>query len=362
MAPRNQDQFSEILDHAEDITERFFVDFGGLSDDVLNNAKGVRPHLHILREHLMKHILDPQNDYSGEPGLVFMEEWSRLVGNEVSAALRDGNVVAVDGTPVINHQAYLTGEVFSCAIGTLTSRHEDVSAHVVKTYLPIEREPKTLDDVIEDIDTAESFSESRSWPMAFMEYMERAYALASDASIALIDGPIVTQNLVTRPRGRELLTDMIGNNRSKRCIGVIKDTHKSDRYLRFFARALRTGELYVHHTVYHSMYQRLETSYAGEVQRFVEEQGRNVLRGVYKPGIKAFGFECHIEDLPYAVALLWLDRNQQPGFEIPFLLAQVDARIRSRYRPNETTEAINAALVRNGEEDYFDEADERDLR
>lgn len=127
---------------------------------------------------------------------------------------------------------------------------------------------------------------------------------------------------------------------------------------------MKTGELYIQETLQQFLESRLANAYERNksIQEFAETIGVNILRGVYKPGVKSFGFECHRDDLPYIVSLLWLDRNQHPGFEIPFLLAQVDAQLRGRYRPSDTMTAVEARLASVGEDELFDELDERNLR
>jgi hypothetical protein len=57
-----------------------------------------------------------------------------------------------------------------------------------------------------------------------------------------------------------------------------------------------------------------------------------------------------------------MDCNPQPGHEIPFLLEQVDSKLRGRYRPNETMLAVEAALASNDIDEFYDEAEERMFR
>jgi hypothetical protein len=66
--------------------------------------------------------------------------------------------------------------------------------------------------------------------------------------------------------------------------------------------------------------------------------------------------------LDMAIALLWWDRDRVPGHEIPFLLNQVDQQIRARYHGIDTSAVIDGLLSQQGEDYFFDEANERDLR
>jgi hypothetical protein len=57
-----------------------------------------------------------------------------------------------------------------------------------------------------------------------------------------------------------------------------------------------------------------------------------------------------------------MDANTQPGHEIPFLLEQVDAQLRGRYRPKETMAAIEFAIASDDIDEFYDEAEERKFR
>jgi len=355
------DDFAEIVKRTQDITERFYSDLGGIPADVLSSAKGLAPYKRIIRESIEQYRVNIGDEYNGGYGLFDMPEWAQVKRDEITRAMKAGDIVAIDGTPVIQHSKYLTGEVYACAIGKLTSKDHDVVARAVKTSSPLPPSPKSMKDVATILNEIDSVGRSTSWPIAYMEYMERLEGFLSNSNYVILDGPIMPQNLVTRRLGRELINEMFSADR-KRYISIVKNIHASGRDLGLVGSVLRPGELYVHHTVYDFLQSRLEKDYKGAVEELVNKYGKDIIRGVYRPGVKAFGFECHIDDLSYAIALLWLDRNNQPGAEIPFLLHQVDARIRAQYNPNEVTDAINAILIKSGEETYFDAESERKLR
>jgi hypothetical protein len=354
--------FGQILSNAVDITDTFDVDLGGLPDDILQATQDAKPHLAVLRSEMEKFWLEPDADLSDiRYGLIDMAAWTRVHGEPVKHALTDGDVGAIDGTPVVPHQRYLTAQVYACAVGYLTSRTPmDLSTKLFKTQAPIGT-VGTLEGLIDFISEAEILTGSRSWPAAFMEYLERERAKDCASRYVVIDGPIVTQNLLTRRQGRDLLRSMLTDTSRKCYVGVIKDILRSSVEMRFYARALKPGELYVQETLYGILLPRLD-SYGGDVSRFVSTVGTDILRGVFRPGRKAFGFECHRDKLPDVVSLLWLDQNDQPGNEIPFLQAQVDAQLRGRYRPAEAVTAIEATLSEHVQDEFFDEINERMLR
>jgi len=352
----NDNNFYNLLQSAEDITHRYDIDLGGLPDDILSATQLVSPLIREVRRRMESLVLHPDIDLTDiETGLINMSEWADYYGQVVKEALDSGDVVAIDGTPLIPHQKYLTQQVYACAIGSLTSREPlNLKAKLVKVKAELDD-----DNVEKAIDEIEELSQSTSWPTAFMEYQEREFAFKNTkANFVLIDGSLLPQNLITRQAGRVLFKEMLlGKNR--RCyVGVQKNITGNNTERRFLARALKTGELYIHETLA-SFLKRYDV---GDMGDFLDTVGVHIFRGVFKPGRKAFGFECHRDDLPYVVALLYLDANNVPGFEIPFLLAQVDAQLRGRYRPSEAVSAIEATLARYGEDDFFDEANERTFR
>jgi hypothetical protein len=338
------------------------VNLGGLPEDILQATNDAKPHLAVLRAEMETCWLKPDADVSAvRYGLIDMAAWTEAHGKPVKQALTSDDVGAIDGTPIVPHQRYLTAQVYACAIGYLTSRTPmDLKARLVKTQAPLGT-VGTLEDLVGFIDEAEILTGSRSWPGAFMEYLERERAKDCVSQYMVIDGPLVTQNLLTRRQGRDLLRELLTDSPRKHYVGVIKNILRSNVEMRFYARALRAGELYVQETLYDFLAPRLD-SYGGDVVRFASQVGTNILRGGYKTERKTFGFECHRDDLPVVVSLLWLDRNDQPGNEIPFLLAQVDAQLRGRYRPAETITAIEATLAEHVGDEFFDEMDERTLR
>jgi hypothetical protein len=354
--------FTSILQMAEDITDRFDVDLGGIPQDVVASRREADPHIQNIREILEEQRLRPDAGLTTiSSGLINMAEWTIAHGSKVQEAYRAGNVVAIDATPLVPMQRFLTAQVYACAIGTLTYKEQlQLKAQVVKTKAPQQllQDRESTIQYIEDTDRQTS---TQSWPSAFMEYRERQAAYEHPARYALIDGPIITQNLITQEEGRTLYKRMLGLNR-KCYVGITKDLRFADSEERFVAAAVRTGELCIRNTELNVMLPRIERDYGGTIKRFAEDYLGNVFRGIYKPGRKAFGFQCHRHDLPAVVALLSLDCHTQPGHEIPFLLEMVDSMIRGRYRPAETAHAIEAALARNDIDEFYDEAEERSFR
>jgi hypothetical protein len=98
-----------------------------------------------------------------------------------------------------------------------------------------------------------------------------------------------------------------------------------------------------------------------EFVRFAER----ICRGVFKPNAKAFGFECHLEHLPLLLRIMAADcQMNKRGHEIPFLLNEVDAKIRSQFARHKLGAHIEARLMKDSqsEELFWSETHERELR
>jgi NurA domain len=354
--------FRQVLQNAKDVTDTFDIDLGRLPEDIVESHQQAEPYIQQVREIMDGAILNPDTDLSSiNFGLVDMKAWAKVYGAHIKEALQSGDVVAIDGTPLVPYQRFLVSQVYACAIGTLTYReHMSIKAQVVKTRA---RQGLFIDKAETErfINETENLSSSQSWPSAFMEYLERQAARDHPAQYALIDGPFITQNLLTREEGRKLYGTMLGAKR-KCYVGVIKDIRFAHAEERFAAAALRTGELFVRDTEYNILKARLDKDYSATVKRFGEDYLTDILRGIFKPGRETFGFQCHRQDLPAAICLLSMDANTQPGHEIPFLLEQVDAQLRGRYRPQETMAAVEFAIAGDNIDEFYDEAEERKFR
>jgi len=109
--------FDDLIKNAEDITDRFDIDLGGLPDDILRASQLTEPYLSLIRKLMEKLWLKPEDNHlEPKQALLDMEEWFEKRGEAVKKAYADGEVMAVDGTPIINHKRYLPGQVYACAV------------------------------------------------------------------------------------------------------------------------------------------------------------------------------------------------------------------------------------------------------
>jgi hypothetical protein len=136
-----------------------------------------------------------------------------------------------------------------------------------------------------------------------------------------------------------------------------------------YAKALRSGELFIIETLADHLDQsRASNANHGEARRFtlpgfMTQHAQHVLRGIFKPAKKAFGFEVHERDLETMVRIMAADcQLNHVGHEIPYLLNRVDEEVRRSFSQRVLRDRISAGLSKQSEELFFEETDERSLR
>ncbi|MEM1324941.1 MAG: hypothetical protein AAGI23_03250, partial [Bacteroidota bacterium] len=96
---------------------------------------------------------------------------------------------------------------------------------------------------------------------------------------------------------------------------------------------------------------------------FLNNIAPNIVRGIFKPNHKTFGFEVHLDHLEDMIRIMSSDcQLNNIGHEIPYLLNRVDEEIKRNFNSTILKERIAANLVIQSEELFFEEADERNLR
>jgi hypothetical protein len=287
-------------------------------------------------------------------------------GSEFAAHYRDGRVAAVDGTPLFHPRRYLAGQVFAVAVGALTARDAlQPRAKIVRTSIPVQLSAEAGTSAADLVATLERMAAQAhqmvldtSWPQAFLEYHVRRYALEIvHGPYVLIDGPLAPELVGTRRLGRDLLSQIFHDERVM--VGVVKSLLRSPLVYRLIARALRPGEAYVVESQ-RTFLRRSGTRLFGE--RWIDNELGTIWRGLYRPGAKTYAFQCRAQDFEAALCLLWCDRDEMVGHELPFLLNQVDHQLQARYRQGDIEQLLDGLLAEQGEDVFFDEIDERLLR
>ena len=201
-----------------------------------------------------------------------------------------------------------------------------------------------------------------SWVNTFREYEERELAdewLRGDPErIALIDGPVVTQNLMTQNEGRSLLESLI---RTGRAIGFIKDLSANAR-LAAIGYALQTGEAFVITGWPNLLTERFSTTGQENIADWVGIEAKDVVRAIYKINRRAYGVECVLPQVPLAFALLEHDPGGTAEHDIPMLLQIADARVRGGFNGDAARDEVRARYGVQDPDRLVQLVGERELR
>lgn len=180
-----------------------------------------------------------------------------------------------------------------------------------------------------------------SWVNTFREYEERELAKewiqVDSEHVALIDGPVVTQNLMTQNEGRSLLESLI---RTGRAIGFIKDL-SANPMLTAIGYALQTGEAFVIAGWPNILTERFSAGQEN-IAKWVGSEAKDVVRAIYKVNRKAYGVECALSQVPLAFALLEHDPGGTAEHDIPMLLQIADARVRGGFNGDSARDEVRA--------------------
>lgn len=363
--------FSRALRSKQFVDDSYLIEHDGMYHDAVNAIEEVRNHAvpmaRAFIDERMIHYPHESFDVSFPPPGIRIDMSSVAESVEIDA----NDLYAIDGTPAIQHLRYSGIQMFAAAVIGMSYRSIDSpETFLAKTGTSLVEGKKlqTWQDFLDWSEEQDEADSNQSWPITFMEYVEREYAIKKDMPFTLIDGPLFTQNLLTQQEGRELLTSLATSGMV--LCGVIKSLQASLASHKNIALALDPGEavLLEKSEVLFSRRMRdkniKQPYWIRHFYEFLEEQGCSVWRGVYRPGKKAFGFECDIRHLDKVIAMLWKERDiHHIGHEIPYLLNQVDARVRSSFNSHSYKNYLTYAIgIDLSEQELFDQIHERDLR
>ena len=146
---------------------------------------------------------------------------------------------------------------------------------------------------------------------------------------------------------------------------------KDNKKFGIMGRVLKPGELLVYETLYDHLEARAMAKQNGGPDRTMawrsdaafDNVAKKVWRGIFKPGSKTFGFECHEDHMSDMLRIMAADVFiENPGHEIPFLLHQVDQVARKGFAGTPLQNALQDSLSISGDDLFFDESDEHDFR
>jgi hypothetical protein len=361
--------FSRILSEPyRRVSESYLIDPDGLVADVTATFDMIDPAVRRMRSYIDASPHYPFDAIDANANSMIRIDMATVAAQQ--PPIPQSFLYAIDGTPAVPHLHYSSHQLYAAAVIGMSYHSLDNP----ETFLATTRttntwqeppDPKDFSSLIAWLESKDILETNQSWPTTFREYVEREYALQQSYPCTLLDGPIITQNLVTQERGRELLRRLLQH--SFTLCGVIKGIHASTIAHRLLAQALVPGEALLIEPSYNLLKRRSNLQQETWLDNFFQglwNEHIDVWRGVYRPATKAFGFECRFCHLDQVIAVLWSERDQHHlGHEIPFLLNQVDAHLRSRFNArtcqNHLTYMMGLDLR---ESQLFDEMNERDLR
>lgn len=282
--------FQELIEQSRRITrDEYARNFGGIADNVIEMLNSEEANS-VLRE--AREVMETASALpDGTPRLQEIE-FGML---EQAPELFRGEVAAIDGTTTLPMQIYSAGQALCVGIGSITHlRPMQDSLHYWSSSMSLSQSQDTNDFIRREERGLYGISQT-----AYLRYFELNHGLEIEEPYIFFDGTIVYEWLVSSRNGVHAYIDLF--NSGKRSIGVMKNIKANPKFAKF-ARALLSGEVYIIETLYDHLSSsnapnrnQGETASRYVLPEFIDNIAPNILRGVFKPRNKAFGFEVHIE-------------------------------------------------------------------
>ena len=358
-------EFSSILEKSKKITDLVYEDpLNYQTSDVITLFESAKIPEQKLRDFVEQHLMSP-DDWQGESNNILcnLSDWSSFAQKDYESSLTDLFAIDATDSPVIS---VMVGQFYEVVVGgisyTMDGNLQPEIYRASAVLKNLSEKDESLAGLVEEIS-----KQDRSWPNTFREYKEREYALTCKSNHVIVDGPILTQNLITQKDGEKLTSDLLASN--KKVVGVIKNLGASTGEERWIGRVLKEGEAFVI-TDCKNLLQNRNKSWANSKGKslWMNKVASKYCRGVYRPGndrtgkSSYFGFECRIDHLPWALAVLYNERSEIPGHEIPFLLDHIDARLDAIHDRSSVKARLEAVLMEYNPEQAFDSLDNDDFR
>ncbi|MBJ7899341.1 MAG: hypothetical protein GC158_05305 [Cyanobacteria bacterium RI_101] len=349
--------FSELVRRSRRIDrDEFATTFGGIADDVIEMLDSDQAR-QITRE--AREVMESSESLSGGRPRLRKVEFG-LFSN--APELEQGRVAAIDGTPALPLQMYSAGQALCVGIGSISHRRPlQDSLHYWSGRAYLDDSISTNDFIARQEQALFGISST-----AYLRYFEVRHGLEIAEPHIFFDGTLVYEWLVATQEGVDLYVNLFSSD--KECIGVIKNI-KASVIFSTFARALRSGELYIVETLYdHLINSNAPNKNQGEKSRgtlplFLNNYAPRILRGIFKPRNKVFGFEVHEDHLENMLRIMTADcQMNHAGHEIPFLLNRVDEEVRKNFNSRILQDRIALQMVAQSEELFFEEMNERAFR
>ena len=349
--------FADALDGRVDITDSY---------EVLGDLPGLVGASSEAEDEIVERIRRLLETEGG--GVDAIDDRSAPALNGASDLYQADLIAAVDGTDAVAPLRFVADTLYAIGMVLVTPRtHHQPKSYVTRTRASqaasLRQQVRGLSDAVQHWSEhlRGAREQEQSWTSTFREYGERELALRwledDDRRFVLIDGPVLTQNMLTQDRARDLLERLV---ETRRAIGFIKDL-TANPLLTAAGYALRPGEVFEFRDWRNILSDRFHTRQS-HIGAWVEEHGDQIVRAVYKVRSRAFAVECHAERLPLALAILEHDNGGSLDHDIPMLLQIADNHVRSRFNGNRAREEVIARFASNEPGRFLALTSERGLR
>ena len=286
-----------------------------------------------------------------------------------AANLYLGNLIAaVDGTDAVSSVRFASETLYAAGVILVTPQTQHrPKAHVARTRATHLTPGQNLGaSWMQAIQEWEEYlrgarQQEHSWTNTFREYEEREVAYQwlqeDDRHIVLLDGPILTQNMLTQDRAHNLLHNIVSEARA---IGFIKNL-SANPLLSAIGYALRPGEVFVMHQWAAILSNRFDARQQN-ISQWITNNAGNVVRAVYKVNHKAFGIECNAERIPLALAILEHDNAGPSDHDIPMLLQIADNHVRTTFNGTRARDELIARFSADDPTRFLALTNERSIR
>ena len=355
--PQSPRYFADALAGRQDITDSYHI-LGDIPALVGLSTESEDAFVAILRQ-----IIDDDTD-----GTVGLDRIAEPLADSAADLYHSNLIAAVDGTDAVSPLRFASDTIYAAGVVLVTPQtHQRPKAHVARTrasHLTPSDAPgitwmEALTRWAEYLRGARE--QENSWTITFREYEEREIAhewlQESKNHFVLIDGPILTQNMLSQDRARELLQRIVDDGRA---IGFIKDL-SANPLISAIGYALRPGEVFVMKewsTILSDRFGKRQQS----ISKWIEENAGTIVRAVYKINRKAFAIECLAEHVPLGLAILKYDNTGSLDHDIPMMLQIADNHVRTMFNGARARDEVIARFSANDPDRFLTLTNERSLR